>query len=61
MGPKIESVLRFLNNGGQEAIITSCDNLQHAVAGLAGTHVLPAERRVQLDVELDSHVPMGER
>jgi carbamate kinase len=61
MGPKIESVLRFLKNGGREAIITSCDNLQQAVAGQAGTHVLPAERSVQVDVEFDSHVPMGGR
>lgn len=61
MGPKIESVLRFLKNGGQEAIIASCDNLQQAVAGLAGTHVLPAERSMQVDVEFDSHVPMGGR
>ena len=33
MGPKIESVLRFLRQGGKEAIITSCENLCQAVAG----------------------------
>ena len=33
MGPKIESVLRFLRQGGKEAIITSCENLCAAVAG----------------------------
>ena len=27
MGPKVESVLRFLTQGGREAIITSCENL----------------------------------
>ena len=41
MGPKIESVLRFLRNGGKEAIITSCENLCQAVAGSAGTHIFP--------------------
>ncbi len=40
MGPKIESVLRFLNQGGREAIITSDVNLSRAVAGSAGTHVV---------------------
>jgi carbamate kinase len=40
MGPKIESVIRFLSRGGREAIITSCENLCPAVAGLAGTHVV---------------------
>lgn len=41
MGPKIESVLRFLRGGGKEAIITSCDTLYAAVAGTAGTHIVP--------------------
>jgi carbamate kinase len=41
MGPKIESVLRFLAGGGKEAIITSCENLRRAVAGTGGTHILP--------------------
>src|SRR5271165_134919 len=41
MGPKIESVLRFLRQGGTEAIITSCENLCQAVAGSAGTHIFP--------------------
>jgi carbamate kinase len=40
MGPKIESVIRFLSRGGGEAIITSCENLCAAVAGLAGTHIV---------------------
>ena len=40
MGPKIESVLRFLRCGGTEAIITSCDNLYAAVTGKAGTHII---------------------
>jgi carbamate kinase len=61
MGPKVESVLRFLNTGGKEAVITSCDNLGHAVAGMAGTHVFPCERRLQMDMEIESQVPMGGR
>jgi len=42
MGPKVESVLRFLRAGGREAIIASVDELCAAVEGTAGTHVYPA-------------------
>ena len=42
MGPKVESVLQFLRGGGSEAIIASVDDLCAAVAGNAGTHVMPA-------------------
>jgi carbamate kinase len=41
MGPKIESALRFLRRGGKEVIITSYDHLCDAVAGVAGTRILP--------------------
>jgi len=47
MGPKVESVLRFLMQGGREAIITSCENLYAAVSGPVGTHIVP--KRVELD------------
>jgi len=40
MGPKIESALRFLRNGGHEVIITSYDRLLDAVRGEAGTHIV---------------------
>jgi carbamate kinase len=40
MGPKVESVLRFLRGGGQEAIITSYEHLSEAVEGKGGTHVV---------------------
>ncbi|MFB3855571.1 MAG: carbamate kinase [Vicinamibacterales bacterium] len=40
MGPKIQSALRFLANGGQEVIITSYEHLLDAVHGRAGTHVV---------------------
>lgn len=39
MGPKVESVLRFLQSGGKHAIIASFDDLYAAVEGIAGTHV----------------------
>jgi carbamate kinase len=41
MGPKIESALRFLKQGGHEVIITSYEHLFHAVHATAGTHILP--------------------
>lgn len=41
MGPKIESALHFLKAGGREVVITSYDHLCEAVAGRAGTHVVP--------------------
>jgi len=40
MGPKIESVLRFLRGGGSEAVITSYERLREAVAGRAGTRIV---------------------
>jgi carbamate kinase len=42
MGPKVESVLRFLRSGGKEAVITSFEHLCEAVCGSAGTHIVPA-------------------
>ena len=41
MGPKVESVIRFLRAGGREAIITSYEHLHEAVTGEHGTHVVP--------------------
>jgi len=41
MGPKIQSVLRFLAAGGKEAIITSAESLRRAIAGDVGTHIFP--------------------
>ena len=40
MGPKVESVLRFLHSGGSEAVITSYERLCEAVRGPAGTHIV---------------------
>ena len=42
MGPKVESALRFLRNGGREVIITSYEHLRAAAHGDAGTHIVPA-------------------
>ena len=40
MGPKVESGLQFLTDGGREAIITSLPRLRDALTGVAGTHLL---------------------
>jgi carbamate kinase len=40
MGPKVESVLRFLRSGGRKAVITSYEHLREAVEGSAGTHIV---------------------
>jgi carbamate kinase len=61
MGPKVESVLRFLRNGGREAIITSCENLRAAVAGHAGTHVLSGREQQELAWEPQMELPVGGR
>lgn len=41
MGPKVESALRFVDNGGRRAIITSTDALIEAVDRGAGTQIVP--------------------
>ena len=38
MGPKILSILRFIERGGRRAIVTSAEKLEHALDGEAGTH-----------------------
>jgi len=43
MGPKVESALRFLRDGGREVIITSYERLLDAVRGEAGTHIVREE------------------
>lgn len=39
MGPKMEAVVNYLENGGQKAIITNPENLERALAGETGTHI----------------------
>jgi carbamate kinase len=41
MGPKIESTIDFLENGGKKAIITSIENVFDALEGIAGTTITP--------------------
>ncbi len=41
MGPKVESVINYIKNGGKHAIITSYEYLSLALEGKAGTHILP--------------------
>lgn len=41
MGPKVEAALRFLDFGGRRAIITAPEFMAAAVAGAAGTEIMP--------------------
>lgn len=61
MGPKIESVLRFLRAGGTQAIITSAGTLEEAVTGEAGTHVLPDKAISEIELGKLIAFPAGGR
>src|SRR5579859_4299159 len=61
MGPKVESALHFLKAGGREVVITSYDHLREAVAGHAGTHVVPDTGVVIGKVHVHFEVPVGGR
>ncbi len=39
MAPKIEAVIEFLEAGGAEAVITTPENIEAALAGEAGTRI----------------------
>lgn len=41
MLPKIQAVIEFLEAGGQKAIITNPLNIERALAGETGTHIVP--------------------
>ncbi len=41
MGPKVQAAVRFIKEGGKEAVITSLNCLAEAVDGEEGTHILP--------------------
>jgi carbamate kinase len=58
MGPKIESVIQFLHSGGKEAVITSFEHLCQAVAGRAGTRIVPGADAVPDAVQHDLEVPV---
>lgn len=40
MGPKIQAVIDFLENGGKKVIITNPENVKRALLGEAGTHII---------------------
>jgi carbamate kinase len=40
MGPKVKACIRFLEWGGEEAIITSLDKAVDALEGKTGTHIV---------------------
>jgi len=42
MGPKIAAALRFVEHGGQRALITSYERLTEAMRGHTGTQIVPA-------------------
>lgn len=48
MGPKIEAAISFLEQGGEECIITSTESVTRAVAGNAGTHIISSWGRRSL-------------
>ncbi|MGB7553552.1 MAG: carbamate kinase [Candidatus Korobacteraceae bacterium] len=60
MGPKVESVLRFLHSGGREAVITSYGHLCEAVKGSAGTHIVaePVSSGKSVPQEEELEVPV---
>jgi len=41
MGPKVESAVRFVADGGRAAIVTCPERLRDAVAGAAGSWIVP--------------------
>jgi len=65
MRPKIESVLRFLREGGpqnpRQAIIASAENLRRAVAGGTGTHMFPDPMPLEREPEAHDALPAGGR
>jgi carbamate kinase len=61
MGPKVESALHFLKDGGREVVITSYEHLCEAIAGRAGTHIIPDSCRLGGRISEQFEVPVGRR
>jgi carbamate kinase len=40
MGPKIQAAISFLEAGGKEVIITNPQNIENALLGMTGTHIV---------------------
>jgi len=41
MAPKIEAAIAYVEHGGSKAIITNPQNVERALAGETGTHIVP--------------------
>jgi carbamate kinase len=41
MGPKIQAIIWYLEQGGSEALISTPENLERALAGETGTRITP--------------------
>jgi carbamate kinase len=41
MEPKIRAIVRFLEQGGKEAIVTNPENIGRALKGETGTRIVP--------------------
>jgi len=41
MLPKVEAILKYLDNGGKEALITNPENIGRALRGETGTRIVP--------------------
>ncbi len=41
MGPKIQAVINFLEQGGKKAVITNIENIERALLGRRGTQIVP--------------------
>jgi len=61
MGPKVESALHFLRAGGKEVVITSYMHLCEAIAGHAGTHIVPDTKAGTGSRPAHLEVPVGGR
>lgn len=46
MGPKIRAVIRFIEEGGKSALITSPEKILEAIEGKTGTRILPGKRKI---------------
>jgi carbamate kinase len=40
MGPKVKAAIKFMEFGGERAIITSIDNISAALEGKTGTEII---------------------
>lgn len=59
MGPKVEAACRFVEAGGRCAVITAVDDIAAAVAGRAGTVVVPADQPTTSDQTRDLNGEVG--